>query len=83
MKHRPPPSLLSDRKKLRFRHHFSFAEQLSSRLSYKFFRCQSNGGDNGPNVSGVELFQEAKAPTVFRYLHKNTTGQPVRPGTVV
>lgn len=43
---------------------------------------QSDGGDNGPFVFGVELFQEAKAPTVRRHLHKNPTRQPIRPGTV-
>lgn len=75
VKPRPPPLLPSDRGSLGLAVHVChrpcLAQQLGSRLSHlvSYFPPPSNGGEDGPVVPGVELLPEAKASTMFRYLH--------------
>lgn len=83
VKHRPFPPLPSDRESFGLAIIPALLNSLVADSSNHFFFHKSNGGDDGPFVFGVELFQEAKAPTMFRYLHKNITRQPVRPGNVI
>ncbi len=84
VKHRPPrPPLLSDRGSFSLAIIPALLNCPVAEFSPVFFPHQSYGGDDGPIVSGVELFQKAEAPTMCRYLLKNITRQPVRPGNVV
>lgn len=76
MKHRPRPSLLSDRGSLSLAIILALLNSLVAELT-AVFHHKNYGGDNGPVVSGVELFQETKASTMRRYLLKNITRQPV------
>lgn len=67
MKDRPPRLLPSDRGSLGLAFKSASLSSLLTDLDLRYFSLisKSNGSDDGPIVSGVELFQEAETPTMF------------------